>query len=110
VPLHSAKLKKRGYNQSDTFAKGLSEAMGISWHNKILQKSTANETQTHKRRLERWKNVKDVYVINEIQAIAGKRVLLVDDVVTTGSTLEACARTLIEARCAEVSIATIAVA
>jgi ComF family protein len=110
VPLHPDKLKKRGYNQSDSFAKGLSESMELPWHHQILQKSIANDTQTHKKRLDRWQNVKEVYKIANVEAITSKKILLVDDVVTTGSTLEACARTLLEKGCAEVSIATIAAA
>jgi ComF family protein len=110
VPLHPSKLRIRGYNQSDTFAKGLSESMSLPWHNDILLKGTANETQTNKRRLDRWHNVKDVYTIVNLEAVYNKRILLVDDVVTTGSTLEACARTLLECGCKEVSIATIAAA
>ena len=110
VPLHPNKLKKRGYNQSDTFAKGLSDSMGLPWYHNVLQKGTFNETQTNKRRLERWQNVKDVYCVKDATVIANQRILLVDDVVTTGSTLEACALTLVEAACKEVSIATIATA
>jgi ComF family protein len=110
VPLHPNKLKKRGYNQSDTFAKGLSDSMILPWYQNILQKGTFNETQTNKRRLERWQNVKDVYYVKDVDAIANKRILLVDDVVTTGSTLEACAQTLLDAGCKEVSIAAIATA
>jgi ComF family protein len=110
VPLHPAKLAKRGYNQSDTFAQGLSESMLLPWHQHVLQKGIANETQTNKRRLERWQNVKDVYMISDKKAVIDKRILLVDDVVTTGSTLEACARTLLDTGCREVSIATIATA
>lgn len=110
VPLHPAKLKKRGYNQSDTFAKGLSESMVLPWYQDVLQKGIANQTQTNKKRLERWQNVKDVYIIKNEMAVSGKRILLVDDVITTGSTLEACARTLLDNGCKEVSIATIATA
>ncbi len=108
VPLHASKLRSRGYNQSDTFAKGLSESMDVKWSNKVLYKSVANETQTHKKRLERWENVKDVYLITNYNEVLDKRILLVDDVVTTGSTLEACAKVLLENGCKEISIATIA--
>jgi ComF family protein len=110
VPLHPSKIKIRGYNQSDTFAKGLSESMDLPWSNQILQKETVNETQTQKKRLERWHNVKDVYVIRDQPMVIGKRILLVDDVVTTGSTLEACAQTLFACGCKEVSIVAIAAA
>jgi ComF family protein len=108
VPLHPDKLKKRGYNQSDTFASGLSQSLQIRWSADILLRSVANETQTRKKRMERWENVKEVFVIAAKESVADKRVLLVDDVVTTGATLEACVRVLLESGCPEVSIAAIA--
>jgi ComF family protein len=108
VPLHISKLKKRGYNQSDTFAKGLSEEMKIEWNQKVLIKNTASDTQTKKKRLERWENVEKVFSVMDKDMITGKRILLVDDVVTTGSTLEACAQVLIDNGCKEISIAAIA--
>lgn len=108
VPLHISKLKKRGYNQSDTIAKGMSEAMQVEWSEKVLIKNIASETQTKKKRLERWENVEKVFDITNKDKIIGKRILLVDDVVTTGSTLEACCKLLLDEGCKEVSIATIA--
>ena len=108
VPLHISKFKKRGYNQSDTIAKGMSEAMAVEWDSKVLVKNVASETQTKKKRLERWENVEKVFEIKDHQKIAGKRILLVDDVVTTGSTLEACGRLLLEEGSKEISIAAIA--
>jgi ComF family protein len=110
VPLHPSKLKKRGYNQSDVFAKGLSETMQVSWSSDILKKIAATETQTNKKRLQRWENVKDIFSVADEKSVAQSKVLLVDDVITTGSTLEACAKVLIEAGCREVSIAAIAAA
>lgn len=110
VPLHQSKLKKRGYNQSDTFAKGLSETMLLDWSPHILYKVAATETQTNKRRLQRWANVKNIFSVKNEESIIGKRILLVDDVITTGSTLEACAKVLLDAGCSEVSIAAIAAA
>lgn len=108
VPLHVSKLKKRGYNQSDTVAKGMSEAMLIEWDGNVLRKNIASETQTRKKRLERWENVEKVFEVTNKEKIENKRILLVDDVVTTGSTLEACAKLLIDEGCKEVSIAAIA--
>jgi predicted amidophosphoribosyltransferase len=84
--------------------------MNVKWYNDVLKKGISNETQTNKKRLERWKNVEDVYYIAKLQTVTGKRILLVDDVVTTGSTLESCAKTLLSAGCREISIATIATA
>ncbi|HXH18090.1 MAG TPA: ComF family protein [Chitinophagales bacterium] len=109
VPLHEKKKRKRGYNQSDFFAMGLSESLGIDWSAKILRRNVFTETQTGKTRFERWGNVGEVFKLREAKDIAGKHVLLVDDVITTGATLEACAHSLLQAEGTRVSIATIAV-
>lgn len=110
VPLHKSRQKKRGYNQSALFASGLSEGLGIPWSSEVLQRTVRGSSQTRKGRFERWENVKDVFVVNNVAEVASKRVLLADDVVTTGSTLEACAESLYDAGCKELSIAAIAAA
>ena len=110
VPLHSKKLKRRGYNQSETFAQGLAEAMEIeSSFNNLIRKE-ASASQTKQSRFERWENVKDAFEIVSPEKLQGKHILLVDDVVTTGSTLEACANKILEVENTKVSIATIAYA
>ncbi len=110
VPLHPTKLKKRGYNQSDTFAEGLSGAMTVAWSHQVLVRNTASATQTRKKRLERWQNVERIFGVSDNAQVQGKRILLVDDVITTGATFEACVEVLQEAGSAEVSIAAIAAA
>lgn len=110
VPLHKSKLRKRGYNQSDGIAKGLGSALEIPDNNKVLKRSYKNESQTKKGRIERWKNVENIFNVTEPDIIVGQRILLVDDVLTTGATLEACATALIKAGCKEVGIATLAAA
>ncbi|MFN3316336.1 MAG: ComF family protein [Raineya sp.] len=110
VPLHPSKLKIRGYNQSDYFAQGLSEQMQITWKNDLLLRNIATSTQTKKNRLERWKNVKNVFELSDGGLVSGKSVLIVDDVVTTGSTLEACAKVLLDAEAKHISVAAIALA
>lgn len=110
VPLHRFKLKKRGYNQSSCFAKGLSEIMDIPVDEDILSRLKESKTQTKKSRMERWENVKEIFHLNEPGKVKGKRLLVVDDVVTSGSTLEACVGVLQEGDPDEISICTIATA
>jgi ComF family protein len=90
VPMHPKKQKKRGYNQSELIARGLSESMEIPVDTKTLVKTMKTETQTRRSRFSRWENVKEVFELKDHQHLAGKHVLLVDDVITTGSTLESC--------------------
>jgi ComF family protein len=110
VPLHPRKLAKRGFNQSDPFAEGLAEALHTPWHAAALRRTAHTDSQTRKNRVQRWQNVAEVFEIAEVIAIQGKHVLVVDDVLTTGATLEACAAALLAAGATEVSIATIACA
>lgn len=108
VPLHPSKRRKRGYNQSEEFGKGLSEILEIPCTEKFLKRIKATTTQTRKSKLNRWENVSEVFEVYEVDELKGKRVLLVDDVVTTGATLEACGEKLLRAGCGEISIACIA--
>ena len=110
VPLHKSKLKKRGFNQSEWLGMGLSEAMQKPLDIDSLIRDVATETQTRKSRFERWKNVENIFKVIDENALIGKHVLLVDDVVTTGSTMEACVNAILEVKDTKVSIATLAVA
>jgi ComF family protein len=108
VPLHKNKLKKRGYNQSECIAQGISAAMKIPINTLTLFRKEDSQTQTKKSRYKRWENVGEIFGISN-KDLDGKNVLLVDDVVTTGATLEACAQVLIKQKCT-VYIVTIAYA
>ncbi|MBD2717172.1 ComF family protein [Microvirga sp. STR05] len=110
VPLHARKLAQRGYNQSDPFAEGLAEALHTPWHATALRRTSHTDSQTRKNRLQRWQNVAEVFEVADPEAVRGKHVLVVDDVLTTGATLEACAAVLLAAGATEASIATIACA
>ena len=110
VPLHKSRLRKRGYNQSACFAEGLAGILNVPVITDNLVRKHATETQTHKSRFERAVNMEDVFTLHNATALAGKHVLLVDDVITTGSTLEACGTALLAAPGLSLSIATIAYA
>ncbi len=109
VPLHKKRRRLRGYNQSEVFAKGLAYSMKKPLVN-ALKRNMHTTTQTKKSRLERFANVETAFEIVDLEAVHGKHVLLVDDVVTTGATLEACAAKLLECEGTSVSLATIAIA
>ncbi|WP_338766100.1 ComF family protein [Bernardetia sp. ABR2-2B] len=108
VPLHPKKLRKRGYNQSACFGKGLAEVWEIPHLEHGLKKITNTKSQTKKSREERFNNMKKGFTVSNPEEIRGKSILLVDDVITTGATLEACANLLLESDAKTVSIATIA--
>lgn len=108
VPLHPRKLKERGYNQSEYFAKGLSEAMNIRFLSDALVRDTSTVSQTKKNRYERYQNMESIFQLKGTDILKAKHVLLVDDVLTTGATIEACANALLEVPYLQISVATIA--
>jgi ComF family protein len=110
VPLHPKKQKQRGYNQSEWIARGISESLKkpVSLFN--LKRNLHTSTQTRKNRYERWENVENIFELTRPEEFKGKHILLIDDVVTTGSTLESCAFQLLQVENVKVSIATLAFA
>ena len=110
IPLHPKKLRIRGYNQSEWIAIGLSKGLELPYSNDFLVRTTFTETQTRKSRFNRWQNVKDVFQAANVEELAGKHVLVCDDVLTTGATTEAAIRKLIEVPNVRVSVVTLATA
>lgn len=110
VPLHKSRLQQRGYNQADYIAEGLSDALSIPMRTDVLVRKRFKASQTRKSRMERWENVKTVFAVADGANIKDKSIILIDDVLTTGATLEACAAELLKAGCQSVGIVTIAVA
>jgi ComF family protein len=110
VPLHPKKHKKRGFNQSEWIALGISESLNKPMLENNLYRKIFTSTQTRKNRFERWQNVEGIFGIKNPEEFENQHVLIVDDVVTTGSTLEACAYELLKVSGVKVSIATLAFA
>ncbi|GAA4959857.1 ComF family protein [Algibacter aquimarinus] len=110
VPLHKKKLKKRGYNQVAKFGQQISRALNTEYRDDILVKITNNKSQSKKGRLARWINSEELFAIKNIESIENKHILLVDDIITTGATLEACSNVLNQAKNVKISIATMAIA
>ncbi len=110
IPLHPKKEALRGYNQAEWFARGLAITMKAKVDTTSLVRTTASETQTHKARFSRWENVKEIFDLKDNTALAGQHVLLVDDVITTGSTIEAAGQVLMSIPNIKISICSIACA
>ncbi|HET8736915.1 MAG TPA: phosphoribosyltransferase family protein [Pricia sp.] len=94
VPLHAKKLRHRGYNQVAGFAQKLAAHLEADYGNDILIKTANNKTQTKKGRIGRWQDDRPLYTLSDADSLKNKRILLVDDVITTGATMELCAQTL----------------
>src|SRR5690554_3426324 len=94
VPLHPAKLRKRGYNQVALFARAIAEHLNAQYLDHILIKTANTKTQTKKTRLLRWQDKQDLYILTDPEILIDKKILLLDDVITTGATMETCATAL----------------
>lgn len=110
VPLHPQKFRKRGYNQSEWIARGVAGAMHKKIDAQTLVRHVKANSQTRKKRFDRWENVNMGFGLTNPDVFAGKHILLIDDVITTGATLEACIHAVKHAPGTKVSIATLAVA
>ncbi|MES1215214.1 MAG: phosphoribosyltransferase family protein [Bacteroidota bacterium] len=110
LPLFPAKEKRRGYNQATVLCNGIAEHINVPVLENVIIRPQHTETQTKKGRLERWKNMEGKFVLADPNAIKNKHILLVDDVITTGATLEACGNELLKADNVKLSIATLCLA
>ena len=108
VPLHKSRFNQRGYNQADWIAEGLSEALNIPMRTDVLIRKRFKSSQTRKNRMARWDNVKSVFDVPDYREVADKNIIIVDDVLTTGATIEACAIELLKAGCRSIGVLTIA--
>ena len=110
VPLHKTRFSERGYNQSACFAQGLATKLNAVVDEDNLVREKATQTQTHRSRFLRFENMQEVFSVKYPERLEGKHILLVDDVITTGSTLEACGVALLKVPGVKLSVATIAYA
>lgn len=108
LPLYADKELKRGYNQSAIICEGIMDAMGIPAPPGVVIRQRATETQTRKHRDARWQNVQGSFVVTNPDLLQGKKILLVDDVITTGASIEACGQAILGIPGTRLSIATLA--
>jgi len=110
IPLHPSKKRKRGFNQSDLISAGISEVTGLKVDTVSLSRITVNVSQTRKSRYDRWTNVEGIFMVKDAESLKGRHVLLVDDVITTGSTIEACTGEILKIEGTRVSVVALAYA
>ncbi len=108
VPLHKNKLKTRGYNQVSYFGKSISKILKIPFNETILTRISFTKTQTKKVRFDRWNNVQELFFVEDQKTLENKHILLIDDIITTGATLEACCKAFKKTKNIKISIACMA--
>ncbi|WP_222611305.1 ComF family protein [Winogradskyella echinorum] len=110
VPLYKTKLRQRGYNQVSKFGKEVANALNANYNDTVLVKTKSTKTQVFKGRLTRWNDDGALFSITEKQSLKGKHILLVDDIITTGATVESCASVLLKIDNIKLSLVTMAIA
>lgn len=108
VPLHPSKQRKRGFNQSEMICEGISDVTGLKTDTGLLVRRSMTKTQTKKSRYDRWTNVEGIFQVTDPAVLIDKHILIVDDVITTGSTIEACVNELLNVENLKVSVAALA--
>jgi ComF family protein len=108
IPLHKKREQTRGYNQSTLLCRGIAEIWNIPVCTDAVIRAEFTSTQTHKGRFSRWQNVEHIFKLNNISHLEGKHLLLIDDVITTGATIEACASQLLEIKDVKLSVLALA--
>lgn len=110
LPLFPGRERKRGYNQATLLCKGMAEVMRLPVLDKAITRPAHTDTQTKKGRVDRWMNMEGKFTVAHADMLRGKHLLLVDDVITTGATLEACGQELLQVEDTRLSIATLCIA
>ncbi|MEN8225137.1 MAG: ComF family protein [Bacteroidota bacterium] len=108
VPLHPKKQKKRGFNQSEIIARGIANQFPAEVNTSILVRKSFSSTQTRKSKYDRWQNVESIFKLKNPETIKNKHILIIDDVITTGATIEACVQCLLQAEGVKVSVGAVA--
>jgi len=108
VPLHKKRLQERGYNQLTKFGQSLSKILEIEYLPEVLTRVSSSKTQTYKQRFERFSNNETKFLLTNKSTLKNKHILLIDDVITTGATLEACCKELLKTENLKISIVTMA--
>ena len=110
VPLHKRKLRKRGFNQVAKFAEEIANSLSARYVDTVLIKISDTKSQVNKSRLARWTDSNEIFSIQNLDKISNKHILLVDDIITTGATIEACSNQLLKVKNIKISVATMAIA